>query len=101
MLDATVAALEAADFLEIKRGETLAFDTAQVAAASFHPQSRLFGVVERIALIDFRAGVSAAEVGDAQIAAEQVRAVAEEFRLIQSFGSRFIPAIFKIAQTCG
>ncbi len=51
--------------------------------------------VERIDLVELGAGVAAAEVGDAQVGAKQVRPVAQQLRRIQLGCDRLIPAVFK------
>jgi hypothetical protein len=69
--------------LLIEGGKAGALDAAQVAAGAFDPEhfDRFAG--ERVDLGDFGTGVAAGEVGDAQVGAEQVGAVAQEFGLIE------------------
>ena len=83
---ALVAALQRQQLLLVERGEAGALDAAQVAARAFHPEhfNRLAG--QRIGLSDLGAGVAAGKVGDAQVGAEQVGAIAQQFRLVERGG---------------
>ena len=49
----------------------------------------------------FGAGVAAGEVGDAQVRAEQIGAIAQQFGLVERGGDSGIPAIFEEAEGCG
>ena len=53
---------------------------------------------ERIGLDDFGAGVAAAEIGDAQVGAEEVGAVTEKLGLVEAGGELFVPQIVEEAQ---
>ena len=63
--DATINLCQDEHFVEIQGGKALDLDAAQIAAAAFHPQHRLLLSVKRIRPLQFRAGIAAAEVGDA------------------------------------
>ena len=58
--------------VHVEGGEAGALDAAEVAAGAFDPED-LFGLaVQRVYLFELGAGVAAAEVGDAQVGAEEV-----------------------------
>jgi len=98
--DAFVLRLQCAHAIQIKRGKPRAPDTAQVAAAAFHPQYFGRRACQRIVLHNLRAGVAAAKVGNAQIGAQQVRAIAQKLRRIEPGSNVFIPKISQKAQSC-
>ena len=56
--------------------------------------------VERIDLLQLGAGIAAAEVGNAQIGAQQVGTIAQQLRCIQLRRNSLIPTIFKKMQAC-
>ena len=92
VIDALVAALEGEQLLLVEGGEAGALDAAQVAAGALDPE-HLDGLAgERIDLGDLGAGVAAGEVGDAQVGAEQVGAVAQQFGLVESGGESWRPS---------
>src|SRR5262249_40716868 len=95
---AAVAALKGPQPVQVQRGEALPADAADVAAAALDPQHLARRAVERIALDDLGAGVAAAEVGDAQVRAQQVRAVTQLFGGIEGVGDRRVPAVLEVAQ---
>ena len=99
-VDAAVGGFEGEELVEIEGGEAGALDAAEVAAASLHPED-LFGLaVEGVDLVELGAGVAAAEVGDAQIGAEQVGAIAQKLGTIEGCGDGFIPSVFEKAEAC-
>ena len=63
--DAAINLCQGEHFVEIQSGKALDLDAAQVPPAAFHPQHRLLLAVERIRPLELRAGIAAAEVGDA------------------------------------
>ncbi len=75
---AAIAADEIVQFVHVEHGETRRADRGEVAAAALdrHDATRLAG--QRIGQIELRARVSAAEVRDAKIGAEQVRTITKE-----------------------
>jgi hypothetical protein len=85
-------------FVEIERGKTGAFNAAQIAAAAFDPQHVGPLPGQWIGLLDFRAGIAAAEVGDAQIGSQQIGAIAQQLGLIEVRGCFFIPQVLQVAQ---
>src|ERR1700735_4817605 len=96
--DAAIALFERQHFIEIEGGKAGALDAAQVAATAFYPQNLNRLASEWVGLCDLGAGVAAAEVGDAQIGAKKVRAIAQKLRRIQSAGETFVPAIIQILE---
>ncbi len=72
--------LQREQLVEIERREAGALDAAEVAAAALDPEHKLLLAVDGVDGFELRAGVAAAEVGQAEVGAEQVRAVAEKFR---------------------
>src|ERR1700679_236326 len=73
---AAIAISQRKQLVKVEGGETAALYAPQVAAASFHPQDRRCGAVQRIFFYNLGAGIAASEVGDAQIGSEQVGTVA-------------------------
>jgi len=69
---------------------------AEVAARSLDPQHLDCLASERIGRFDLGRGVAAAEIGDAQIGAEKIRAVEPQARLIESAGVGLAPQIRKL-----
>ena len=95
---AAVARFDGQQLVEVERRKTGALNAAQIAAAALDPQ-HLDGLAgQRIALRDLGTGIAAGEVGDAQIGSEQVGAVAQQLRLIESSSRLFIPQILQVAE---
>ena len=84
--------------VQIKRGKSVSLDAANVAAAPLDPQHVFWRTIERIRIDNLRAGISAAEVRDAKIGAQKVRAVTKQLRRIQRVGDALIPPIFQMVQ---
>jgi hypothetical protein len=95
---AAVAAAQVVQLAQVQRGEPRALDAAEVAAAALDPQHLLRAAVERVGLRELGAGVAAAEVGDPEIRAEEVRAIAQQVRAIQAGGRAVVPAILEVAK---
>ena len=93
--DASVTALEGKKLLLVEGCKSRAANAAQIAARALDPKdlNRLAGTW--IDFGDFRAGVAAGKVGDAQVGAKEVGAVAEQFRLVEGGGKGGIPAVFE------
>ena len=72
VLDAAIDLFQFEQLVQTERGEAGALDTAQVASAAFDPEDLAGYTVERVDLVDLGAGVSAAEVGDAQVRAQEI-----------------------------
>ena len=81
-LRALVAPFESQQLLLVERGKPGPLDAPQVAARAFHPQHlhRLAG--QWVHFCDLRACVAAGKIRDAQIRAQQVRAIAQQFRFV-------------------
>jgi hypothetical protein len=93
-----IAVGEGEDLVEIERGEAGALDAAEIAAGALDPEDLLGLAVEGIYFVDLGAGVAAAEVGEAEIRAKKVGAVAEEFGGVEPGGNGLIPAVFEEAE---
>ena len=98
LLHAAVLPLQRVQAVHVERGEPVALDGPQVAAAALDPEHlhRLAG--HRIVHRELGGGVAAAEVGQPQIAAQQVGAVAQQLRFVHSFGFRRDPEVFEVFQ---
>src|SRR5580693_8417297 len=70
--------LEVLETIHVEKRETGFGDRPDISAAAFHRKNtnRLAG--EWVGKFDLRAGVAAAEVGDAEICSQQVRAISQE-----------------------
>ena len=93
-VNAAVLLLEREQLVEIEGREAGALDAAEIAAAAFDPEHELLLAVDGIDGLELGAGVAAAEVGQAQVRAEQVRAVAEEFGSVEGRGEGIVPLVF-------
>src|SRR5439155_15677571 len=98
VLGAAITAFEPPQLLQIQRGEAAALDAAEVAAAALHPENGLLAAVHGIWLDDLGAGVAAAEVGNTQVAPQQVRAIAEKIGLIEIANDAVVPEVPEIAE---
>src|SRR5882757_683318 len=86
-----VERLEVEQLQLVERREVLARAGVQVAAGALDPEDLGREAVERILLGDLRRRVAAAGVGDALVAAEQVRAVNKAANRIERGGAGVIP----------
>jgi len=82
------------ELVKVERRETVSLNAPNIAAASFDPKDRAFCSVEWIGFLNFRTGVSTAEICDSKIGAQYIGAVAQEFRRIELSGEVLIPSIF-------
>src|SRR5207249_204726 len=98
VLGAAITAFEPAQLVQIQRGEAAALDAAEVAAAALHPKNGLLAAVQGVRLNDLGTGVAAAEVGDAQVAPQEVRAIAEELGLIEIASDAVVPQVLEVAE---
>jgi hypothetical protein len=87
--------------LLIERGKSGALDAAEVAARAFDPEDFDELAREGVDVLDLGTGVSAGKVRDAEIGAEKVGAIAEEFRFVESGCKGGIPAVFKELEGSG
>ncbi len=94
---AAVARDQAFELVEIEQRKSLGPDRSEIAAAAFHGHDARRRAGHRIGQIELRAGVAAAEVGDAQIGAEHVRSVAQELERIR-FEPRRLALVPEILQ---
>ena len=78
-----VELLQTEKLVLVERGEELALRGAEIAARALDPEHFGLFAGERILLDDLRRGVSAAGIGDALIAAEEVRAIDEAANRIE------------------
>ncbi len=92
-VDALVAALEGKKFLLVEGGEAAALHAAKIAAGAFYPDHFDLLAGERIGFRDLGTRVAARKIGNAQVRAEQVGAVAQQFRLVELGGNSRVPAI--------
>ncbi len=94
---AAVARDQAFELVEIEHRKSRIPDRSEVAAAALHGHHPRRRAGHRIGQIELRAGVAAAEVGDAQIGAEQVRAVAQQLERTRFEPRRFalVPEILQ------
>src|SRR6266702_383746 len=81
--------------VEIQIRETCTLNASEVSAAPLNPHDCCFVPVERIQLLDFRAGVPTAKIRNAQIRSQQVGPVAQKFRFVEALGNPIVPAIFE------
>ena len=70
--------------IHVEKGETGFGNRSDISAAALHRQNPNHLAGEWIRKFDLRAGVAAAEVGDAQIRAQQVRAISQKSQLFSA-----------------
>ena len=93
MREAAIDGAEAEQLVEIEGREAVELHRADVAARALDPEHPDRLARQRILLVELRRGVAAAEIGDAQIAAEQVRAVEQEVRRVEGRRVLVVPQI--------
>ena len=91
LVEALVETLQAFELVHVEGGEAVELHGADVTARALDPQhgDRLAG--QRVFRRDLGGGVATAEIGDAQIRAQQVGPIEEEARLIHFGGLGVIP----------
>ena len=98
----TVPGDQLLELLEIQHGKARRANRSQIPAAALHREHahRLSG--QRIRQREFRAGIAAAKVGDAEIGAKQVGSVTEDLERIrrQPGGLRLVPEIAQVLGGC-
>src|SRR5271155_1740895 len=94
-IDAAIRLLERQQLIHIQRRKTCALDAPQIAPAPLHPQNLLRLSIQRIDLLQLRAGISPAKVCDPQVRTQQIRPVPQQLRCIQLRRNRLIPTIFE------
>ena len=90
---ATIESLERVELVLVQRREAVAFDRADVAARSFHPKHLDRGAGQRIGFDDFGRRIAAAIICDALVGAEQVRAIEQLSRLVETRRMALVPPI--------
>ncbi len=93
-VDAPILLLEREQLVEIEGREARPLDAAEIAAAALDPEHELLLAVDGIDGFELGAGVAAAEVGQAEVRAEQVRAIAEKFGSVQGRSEGIVPLVF-------
>ena len=93
--EAAIDRLQAEELVEIEGREAVELHRADVAARSLDPQHRDRRASQRIDALDLGRGVAAAEIGDAEVAAEKVRAIEQEARLIEPGSLGVVPQIWQ------
>src|SRR5689334_20697398 len=96
-----VELLERQELVHIKSGEAVELHRAQVTARTFDPQDVDLRAGERILLLDLRGRVAAAEVGDALVAAQQIRTVKQQIGGREPGCVSVIPSIFDFERRLG
>ena len=91
--EAAIDRLQAEKLVEIERREAVELHRADVAARSLDPKHLDRRSGQRIGLGELGGGVAAAEIGDAQVAAEKVRAIEEEAGLVERGRMGVVPQI--------
>ena len=95
VLEAAIDRLEAEELVEIERRETVELHRTDVAAGALDPKDLGRRAGQRIGRGQLGGRVAAAEIGDAQVAAEQVRSIEQETGIVE--GSR-VPVVPEIGQ---
>ena len=98
--DAAIEALQPVELVQIERGEPVELHRAEVAARALDPQHRDRLAGQRIARLQLGRGVAAAIVGDALVAAQQVRAVEQAPRLVEAGSMGVVPAVLQRCRGC-
>ena len=99
-VDAFVAVLEGEQLLLVESGEAGALHAAEIAAGAFDPEDFDGLTGERVGIHDLGAGVSAGKVGDAEVGAEEVGAIAQQLGLVERGGCVGVPTVLKKLE-CG
>ncbi len=93
MREAAIDRFEAQELVHIERREAVELHRADVAARAFDPQDLGWSARQRIGRGQLGGRVAAAEIGDAQVAAKQVRPVEQKTRLIEGSRMLVVPEI--------
>ena len=91
--EATIDRLQAQELVEIEGREAVELHRAEVAARALDPQHLDRRAGQRIGAHELGRGVAAAEIGDAQIAADEVRAIEQQSRFVELGGDGVVPQI--------
>ena len=88
---APVDALQRLELVEVEGGESVEGHRAEVAARALDPEHRHRLAGERVLRGHLGGRVAAAEVGDPEVRAQQIGAVEEQARLVESRGVLVVP----------
>src|SRR6185436_17557565 len=95
VLHTAIARIEPEHLLEVQHCEAIELHRAEVAARALHPEHLRRAARERIGHLDLGRGVAAAEVGDARVGAEEIRAVQQQVFGAHRRGGARIPSAFE------
>ena len=98
MLGAPVQLLQLLELAQVESGEAVELHAPEIAARALDPEHFDLDAAERIALHHLGRRVPAAEIGDPQIGAQEVRAIQQPFGLAQGSGFRCIPEVGEAAR---
>ncbi len=93
VLEAAIDRFEAQELVHIERREAVELHRADVAARALDPKDISWSAGQRISRGQLGGRVAAAEIGDAQVAAEQVRPVEKKARVIEGSRVLVVPEI--------
>ena len=93
MGEAAIDGFKAVELVHIERRKAVELHRADVAARAFDPKDLSWSARQRIGRGQLGGRVAAAEIGDAQVAAKQVRPVEQEARLIEGSRMLVVPEI--------
>src|SRR5579864_7866653 len=96
---ASIDCLEFLQPIKVEQSESGVFNRPQVAPTPLYGKNALRPASKRIGQLNLRTGVAAAEIGDSQIRAQQVRTVPQQGELIsrKGFCLAIIPEIFEVS----
>ena len=93
VLEAAIDRLEAQELVHGERREAVELHRADVAAGALDPENLGRRDGQRIGRCELRRRVAAAEIGDAQVAAKQVRPVEKEAGIVEGSRVLVVPEI--------
>ena len=93
VLEAAIDRFEAQELVHIERREAVELHRADVAARALDPKDFSWRARQRIGRGQLGGRVAAAEIGDAQVAAKQVRPIEQEARFIEGSRMLVVPEI--------
>ena len=93
VLEAAIDRFEAHELVHVERREAVKLHRADVAAGTFDPKDLSRSARQRIGRGQLGRRVAAAEIGDAQVAAKQVRPVEQQARFIEGSRVLVVPEI--------
>ncbi len=93
VLEAAIDRTEAKQLVEIERRETVELHRADVAAGALDPKDFRRRAGERIGGVELGGRVAAAEIGDAQVAAEQIGPIEQQGGIVQRSRVFVVPQV--------